>query len=61
LVGLILVSVAWLKSLSGGVMIAEYRAMLEKARKRIDDYLDAKVNEGRLEALLREIEALLKK
>ncbi len=42
-------------------MIAEYRAMLEKARKRIDDYLDAKVNEGRLEALLREIEALLKK
>jgi hypothetical protein len=55
-----LVNAAWCKSLSGCVMIDQYKAMLEKCRKRIEDYLDNRCNESRLEALLREIEALLK-
>ena len=42
-------------------MLEEYRAMLEKAKWRIVDYLNGKCNESRLEALLREIEELLKK
>jgi hypothetical protein len=42
-------------------MIAEYRAMLEKITRRINDYLDHRCNESRLEALLKEIEVLLKK
>lgn len=55
-----MVSVVWCESLSGCVMIDQYKAMLEKCRKRIEDYLDNRCNESRLEALLREIEALLK-
>jgi len=42
-------------------MIPDYRAMLDKCRKRIEDYLDHKCNESRLEALLVEIKELLKK
>lgn len=41
-------------------MSDKYQALLIKAKKRIEDYLDNRCNESRLEALLREIEALLK-
>ena len=42
-------------------MLEEYKAMLTKCKWRIEDYLDRKCNESRLEALLKEIESLLKK